>query len=296
MHELSQTRDLAAFVAVVEDGGFSYAAQRLNISASTLSRTIAKLEQDLGFKLLRRTTRSLDLTPEGAEVLKIARDVIGHTARLYDVGAGSRSPKGPLRVNASVPFMLHVLIPALPDFQTRYPDIEISLTMTDNVVDLIGSQADVAIRFGKLENSELLFRHLGRTAWRLVASHAYVETHGTPETTDALGQLKQVRFLSMRHLNDLCFKGQSAPVTLATAIEADNGEAIHQAVLNGLGVARLSDYLIHEDLAVGRLIELLPGQLDVPPLDISAVYTEPISGSRRLEAFLDFMQEQLRDA
>ncbi|WP_421054322.1 LysR family transcriptional regulator [Leisingera sp. D0M16] len=294
MHELAQTRDLAAFVAVVEDGGFSEAARRLNVAPSSLSRTIAKLEQTLGVTLLRRTTRSIDLTPEGAEVLQIARDVLLQTERLRDVREASRSPRGPLRINAAVPFVLHVLIPALPEFRELYPDIDITLSMTDSVVDLIGAHADVAIRLGRLENSELIVRPLGVSQWRLVAAPGYIAKNGTPKTVADLKRLQQVRFTTTRHINELRFKGEPSAAAVPASVQADNGEAVRHLVLNGMGISRLSDFLVDADIAAGRLVELLPGQLDAPPMDISAVYFEPASRSRRLETFLEFMRNHLK--
>lgn len=294
MHEFTLVRELAIFVAIVEDGSYVEASRRLNLAASTMSRSISKLEMALGITLLRRTTRSIDLTPDGSDVYRIAKDVLRHTERLRDVGQAVKSPRGPLRINASVPFMLHVLVPALPEFRDLYPEIDVTLTMTDSVVDLIGAHADIAIRLGPLSDSDLLVRPLGVSQWRLVAAPEYIAKHGYPTEVEDLQKLQQVRFLSPRHLNELSFKGENSAITMPSSVQADNGETVRHLVMKGMGVARLSDFLVDPDIEEGRLVELFPKQLDSKPMEISAVYMEPASGSRRLEVFLNFLREKLK--
>jgi len=139
--ESPHAKDLAAFVAVVEDGGYTGAARRLNVAPSTLSRAVAKLEELLGVTLLRRTTRSIALTDEGRDVLDRARRILEGFEGLHRVGDSARAPSGPSRVSAAVPFVLHVIAPCMAAFRERYPDIEITLTMTDSVVNLIESHS-----------------------------------------------------------------------------------------------------------------------------------------------------------
>lgn len=293
-HELPQTRDLAVFVAVIEDGGFAEAARRLGTAPSTLSRTVTRLEEQLGVTLLRRSTRAIEMTPEGRELLAAVREILERTEALSDLATGSRTPRGPLRINAPVPFMLHVIAPRLAEFHQQYPLIELSFDMTDRVVDLIDAHADVAIRFGPLSDSDLLHRKLGRTDWRLVAAPSYLERKGYPKSPDDLAGLDQVRFTSPEHINVLRFKGRADPVLMPSAISAENGEAIRHLVLNGLGVARFSDFMISKDIAEGRVVELFPGELDIPPLDITALYLTRTSGLRRLAVFLDWLEEITR--
>lgn len=289
-HELPQTRDLAVFLAVIEDGGFAEAARRLGTAPSTLSRTVTRLEQQLGVTLLRRSTRAIEMTPEGRELLTAVREILERTEALSDLAIGSRTPRGPLRINSPVPFMLHVIAPRLAEFHQQYPLIELSFDMTDRVVDLIDAHADVAIRFGPLSDSDLLQRRLGRTDWRLVAAPSYLERKGYPQSPDDLAGLEQVRFSSPEHINVLRFKGRADPVIMRSSVSAENGEAIRHLVLNGLGVARFSDFMIDQDIAEGRVIELFAGELDIPPLDITALYLTRTSGSRRLAVFIDWLE------
>lgn len=290
MHELPQTRDLIAFVAVVEDGGFAEAARRMGTAPSTLSRSVARLETLLGVTLLRRTTRSIDLTPEGRDLLAAARDIVDRTEGLRDLARRGEAPRGPLRVNAPVSYVLHVIAPNLCDFHARFPDIAITLDMTDSVVDLIGAHADVAIRMGALADSELIRRPVGEAAWHLVAAPDYLARHGAPKGPADLARLRQVRFLHPARINELRFAGVPEPVAVPAAVAAANGEAVRQLVLGGMGVARFSDFMIARDIAAGRLVELFPGQLTEAPLAISAVYLTRTSGLRRLGVFIDWLR------
>lgn len=289
LHELLRMGDLAAFVGIVDDGGFAESARRRGMSASTLSRSVARLEEQLGVTLLRRTTRSIEITPEGSAVLAEAREILNRSETLQEIATSGQTPAGPLRVNAPVPLVLHVIAPRLASFRAEHPGIQLTIDMTDTLVDLIGSHADVAIRLGKLPDSDMLHRPLGRTAWKLVASPDYLDRNGWPETPDDLVQLEQVRFAVPDHINTLRFTNQEEAVSLMPSVTASNGEAVRQMVLNGLGIARFSDFMVTEDLRAGRLVELFPGQLAADPLEISALYLTRVSGLRRLGVFLDWL-------
>lgn len=292
MHELPQTRDLAAFVAVIEAGGFAEAGRRLALAPSTLSRTVTRLEEQLGVTLLRRSTRAIELTPEGGQLLQAAQEILRRTEALAELAQGGRAPQGPLRVNAPVSFVLHVIAPRLHSFHARYPQVAVTLDMTDRLVDLIDSRADVAIRFGPLPDSDLLQRRLGRAPWALCAAPAYLDRMGWPETPADLARLAQVRFTAPDHINSLRFRGHP-PVELAAAVEATNGEAVRGLVLGGMGIARFSDFMVAQDIAAGRLVSLFPEALEAAPLDITALYLTRTAGLRRLAVFLDWLRAEL---
>jgi DNA-binding transcriptional LysR family regulator len=289
LHELLRMGDLAAFVGIIDDGGFAESARRRGVSASTLSRSVTRLEEQLKVTLLRRTTRSIEITPEGAAVLAEAREILDRSEALQEIATSGQAPAGPLRVNAPVPYVLHVLAPRLAEFHAQYPDIQLSIDMTDTLVDLIGSHADVAIRLGRLPDSDMLHRPLGHTDWKLVAAPEYLDRNGWPERPADLAQLEQVRFSMPEHINTLRFTTLPSPVRVPASLTAGNGEAVRQLVLNGLGIARFSDFMIAEDIRAGRLVELFPDQLDAEPLDITALYLTRVSGLRRLGVFLDWL-------
>nr|WP_246587291.1 LysR substrate-binding domain-containing protein [Stakelama flava] len=290
-HEFPDLRELAAFVAVAEDGGFAEAGRRLNVASSSLSRAVAKLEERLSFSLFRRTTRQVVLTEEGVRTLAQARSILSETEELLDLRSAAKAPAGTIRVNAAVPFMLHVLIPRLPEFRARYPDIELSLAMTDNVVDLISAHADVAIRLGNLPDSELRHRKLGNAAWRLVAAPSRLEKDGHPNLIGEMEARRQVRYLNPTRNNDWWFRGRHKPMRPAASIHAENGEAVRALVLAGCGYQQFSDYLIDDDIAAGRAVSLFPQELTTTPLPVHAVYSDPAAKLKRLEVFLDFLSE-----
>lgn len=294
MHELPQTRDLAAFVAVVEDGGFAEAGRRLGVAPSTLSRTVSRLEALLQVTLLRRSTRAIEMTPEGRQLLETARDILRQTEALSDLAHGSRTPRGPLRINAPVPFVMHVIAPRLQAFHAAFPQVEVSIDMTDRLVDLIDSHADVAIRFGALDSSDLLRRRLGQVPWVLCAAPSYLDRVGWPEQPQDLARMEQVRFAAPDHINALRFRGLEAPLALPASVQAANGEAVRGLVLGGIGIARFSDFMVAEDLAAGKLVSLFPEALIADPLEVSALYLTRASGLRRLSVFLDWLEETLR--
>ncbi|WP_017929854.1 LysR family transcriptional regulator [Limimaricola hongkongensis] len=296
MHELPQTRDLAVFVAVVDHGGFAEAGRFLRLAPSTLSRTVSRLEAQLGASLLRRSTRAIELTPEGRDLLVAARDIVARAEGLSELATQSRAPRGPLRVDAPVPFVLHAIAPNLGGFHRTYPEVDLTLDMSDAVTGLFGSHADLAIRFGPLDNSDMLRRKLGRQPWKLVAAPHYLRRAGHPARPEDLAGLAQVRFAAPDHMNELRFHGLAQPVRPRAAVTATNGEAVRRLVLGGLGIARFSQFMVAEDLAAGRLVELFPDRLDAEPLNVTALYMTRSSGLRRLAVFLNWLEALVQRA
>ena len=288
-HELPDLKEITAFIAVAEDGGFAEAARRLGVAPSSLSRSVARLEARLGFDVFRRTTRQVSLTEEGATTLARARDLIETAEEFADLGSTRGKPAGVINVNAPVPFILHAIAPRIQEFCSAYPDVTVRLSMTDTLVDLISAHADVAIRFGELEDSSLLYRPLGRSAWRLVGAPSLFEARGMPEEISDLENFQQVAFMNPARLNDLWFEGRSKPVRLAPALHADNGEAVRALVLSGNGIAQFSDYMIDTDIRSGKVISLLQDKLRTPSIPVSALYAEPAGRLGRMQVFLDWL-------
>jgi DNA-binding transcriptional LysR family regulator len=290
-HELPDLKEVAAFIAVAEDGSFAEAARRLGLAPSSLSRLVAKLENRLGFDVFRRTTRQLGLTEEGAKALSRARDLVGSAEVFADLGSTRGHPSGVINVNAPVSFIVHVLAPRVREFCAAYPDVTVKLSMTDALVDLISAHADVAIRFGQLQDSPLLFRTLGKSAWRLVGAPALLEEAGMPNGIADLQRFQQVAFTNPVRLNDWWFEGHPKPIRIPPAVHADNGEAVRALVLAGCGLAQFSDYMIDADIASGKLVPLLADKLTTPSLQVSALYSEQASRLGRMKVFLDWLSD-----
>src|SRR5688572_21473454 len=173
--------DMIAFVRAVERGGFSAAARDLGLTPSAVSKLVTRLEDRLGVRLLNRTTRRLALTAEGEGFFQRSQRILADIAEAEEeVGRSRVQPRGLLRVNVGTAFGMHQLVPALPEFLTRHPDVQVELTITDRVVDLIEEGADLGIRLGTLPDSSLVARRISEVERVICASPAYLRRHGTP--------------------------------------------------------------------------------------------------------------------
>ncbi|BCQ43186.1 hypothetical protein ERHA55_07130 [Erwinia rhapontici] len=175
--------ELRAWVVVVDTGSITAAAEQLNQTTSGISRALSRLESKLQTTLLHRTTRRIALTEEGQIFLEHARQIIRSVETAEEQIAQRREiPSGRLRVNAATPFMLHVIVPLMPEFSRRYPLIQLELNTDEVVIDLLEQQTDIAIRIGELRDSTMHARALGCSRLRLMASPGYLEEHGVPQS------------------------------------------------------------------------------------------------------------------
>jgi DNA-binding transcriptional LysR family regulator len=292
-----RTGDLLAFVAVIDAGSMSAAAATLGAAPSSMSRAVSRLEARVGARLIRRTTRRLDLTPEGERFYDRVVRILGDLEEAEsDIREGARKPRGRIRVNAPVPFALHQLVPRLAHLTERHPELEVDISMTDALVDLLEERADVAIRIGPLKDSSMFVRPIATSSMHLVASPSYLKARGVPRTLDELERLHDaVRFALHRSLNEwrlLEKKNHTRVLRLPGRVAADNGEGVRQLVLRGHGIARLSAFMIERDLKSGQLVEILPKANPGDVQQINAVYTERAENSARILAFLDFLKRE----
>lgn len=287
---------LSVFVTVIDAGSFTAAAERLGLTPSGISRSIAKLEQQLGVRLITRTTRRLDLTEEGQWLLANARDILARlTETALTLQSAAEHPSGLLRVNAATPVFNHLLAPLLPEFQRRYPRIRLELVSGEAIVDLIEERADVAIRVGQLQDSTLSARLLCESRLRLLAAPGYLQRCGQPVTVEDLAGHSLLGFTQPSSLNIWPLRhagGDGYPVE--AAISTSNGETLRHLALNGSGIACLSDFLVGEDVRAGRLVEVLqPHTLDWRQ-PIWAVYYRQGFLAARVSHFVAFLAEQLQ--
>lgn len=288
---------LIAFTAVIDKGSFSAAAEQLGQTPSGVSRTISRLEAQLGTTLILRTTRRLDLTEEGEWLLERARKVIADLEDTEAQVAARRSqPSGLVRVNASTPVLDHLLAPLVASFLDAHPLIRLELVSGETFVDLIEERADLAIRIGTLADSTLNARQLGQSRVRLVASPDYVSRHGMPSTVAQLPEHRLLGFTAPASLNvwPLAHGGvDGLPVTPAVA--ASSGETLRHLVLAGAGIARLADFLIGKDVRSGALLPVLG--------DVTLAWSEPVWAvfykqgalAPRVGALVDFLAQRLGD-
>jgi DNA-binding transcriptional LysR family regulator len=289
---------LAAFAAVIDTGSFSGAAERLGQTPSGVSRTIARLEKQLGMTLIHRTTRRLDLTEEGGWLLARARRILADLDETESLAAHARAqPAGLVRVNAATPALDHLVAPLLADFLDAYPQVQVELASGETVVDLIEEKADVAIRIGELPDSTLNARRLGESRIRVLASPGYLERHGTPGRVDELARHRLVGFVAPASLNTWPLhagKGAGEGLRIAPHVTATSGETIRHLALRGAGIVSLSDFLTRADVAAGRLVPLLEDAALPWSQSVWAVFYKQGALAPRVKALVDFLAERLQ--
>jgi DNA-binding transcriptional LysR family regulator len=286
---------LIAFAAVIDGGSFSAAAGKLGQTPSGVSRTISRLEAQLGTTLIQRTTRRLDLTEEGAWLLERARKVI---ADLEDaeaqVSARRSQPSGLVRVNAATPVLDHLLAPLVAGFLDAYPLIRLELASGETVIDLIEERADLAIRIGTLADSTLNARQLGQSRLRLLASPSYIARHGAPASVEELASHRLLGFTAPASLNIWpLVQGGAEGLAVSPAVTASSGETLRHLVLAGAGVACLADFLTAGDVRQGALVPVLESAALPWSQPVWAVFYKQGALAPRVSALVEFLAQRL---
>ncbi|PTA49180.1 LysR family transcriptional regulator [Shewanella morhuae] len=290
---LTRSDDLQILLTIVDTGGFSAAAEALDIQVARVSRAITRLESQLQVTLLNRTTRRVELTNEGRQFVDAVRIGLQTLQQAEeDLVARGERPKGRLRVDAASPFVLHQIVPLVQEFKQAYPDIELEITSNEGFVDLIEKRTDVAIRIGKLTDSTLHARPLGKSKLYIVASSAYLAQRGLPKNISDLPHHCLIGFTGSKVLNQWPLKGIDQ---ITPNVRASNGETVRQLTLSGNGIACLSGFMVNNDIATGRLVPLLESEhvTNVGREQVNAVYYKTSTVARRISAFIDFIQPRL---
>ena len=290
--------DLLHFAAVADAGSFQAAADRLHVDRSVLSRRVAALEAQLGVRLLHRSTRALSLTEAGAAIVAQAHSLaklLGDVRRI--AGDAQDTPRGLLRISAATHFGIRCLQPAVVRYQALYPQVAVELRLDNRRTDLAAEGFDLAIRIGEPADSSLIARKLCDNHLRLVASPAFVASHGPIDELPALLRLPAVSYRAdgLQHDTLLWLDegGREHAEPMAhIAFWSNNGEALLAAVVAGTGWGVMPAFLAHADLQAGHLVPLLPALRMAPFGMVYAVY-----GERRLplrtRLFLDLLQDSI---
>ncbi|VVE86782.1 LysR family transcriptional regulator [Pandoraea bronchicola] len=291
--DVNRSGDMEVFARVVALGGFSAAARTLHMTPSAVSKLIARLESRLGTRLFNRSTRRLQLTPEGTSFHERALRVLADIEAAEREAAAGAVPRGLLRVNSSVPIGSIYLLPVIPAFLAKYPEIRLDLTLTDTVVDLLEQRADVAVRAGPLRDSRLVARKLGESRMHVVASPAYLARNGPLRSPADLIHHNVMAFNFDRQVQGWPFLDGAGGITHYPQIgnmTVGDGETMRKLALEGLGLARHSRYHVDADLREGRLVTVLD---DYNPGDLEPVHAVYVGQGghlpARVRAFLDFL-------
>lgn len=290
---------MEAFVRVVSAGSFSAAARAMRLSPSAVSKLVSRIEGQLGVRLIDRSTRQFRLTPEGElyyrRCAKIVADIedAEHAVTQHLV-----QPRGRLRINSTIGIGVHRILPLMPEFLSCYPHIELDLSLSDRVVDLVEEQVEVAIRVGPLQDSSLMARKICESRRVVVASPDYLERNGEPQHPNDLLDHNCLTYNLRSSLNEWPFMidGNVRPFAIKGSFRGDNGETLRHMALGGAGIARLGWFQVGENVRQGRLVPLLEefhaGELQ----GVYAVFFGTRHTSVRVRCFVEFLVEKLGHA
>jgi DNA-binding transcriptional LysR family regulator len=283
---------LAVLVEAARAGSLAAAARRLGITPMVATRRLAALEDDLGVRLMHRTTRSIALTPDGEAFLPHAQAMLEEAANarasVTPVGDGV---SGVLRITASFPFGRKILTPLVAAFMRANPDLRVDLLLTDNIVDIVAQGIDVAVRIAVLQENGLIARRIGDSPRGLFAAPSYLAHHGAPRTIANLARHECLLITGMSHW-DFSRPGGTR-VKAAGRFTASSVDALHQACLGGLGIAMLSEWYVQDDVRHGLLVPIDLTDGGPQPLPIWAVYPTTRLVPPKVRAFVSALARHL---
>lgn len=290
---MDRLQAMQLFTRVVELGSFTRAAEQLDISRASASTLIKQLETHLGVRLLQRTTRQVSPTLDGDSYYRHCREILAQIEEAESALAQvAHRPRGRLRIDLPASLSRLVVLPALPDFQARYPDIRLEVGSGDRRVDLVGEGVDCVVRIGELKDSTLVARPLPPLEQVTCASADYVARHGRPASLEQLAGHRCVAYLSPTtgRLDPLAFpvEGREQPWDLPADLAVNHGEAYVAACEAGFGLIQVPRYHVSRQLVAGTLVELLP-DYRLPPLPMTILYPHHRHLTPRLRVFIDWL-------
>lgn len=293
MNNLPNLEDLAVFVQVAKRASFAAAASELGMSTAFISKRIRLLEQNLGVRLLHRTTRRVSVSEDGERVYHWALRILDSVQRMGDeVSALHREPSGQLRIASSLGLGRRFVAPALSELAARYPQLDIRLDVHDRLVDLVAEGVDLDIRVGNEIAANLIAKPLAKNRRVLCAAPAYLERRGTPRSLAELTSHDCLMIKERDHPFGVWhLEGPSGEenVKVTGPLSSNHGEVVHQWCLDGRGILLRSWWDVHDSLADGRLVQVLPEYQQ--QADIWAVHAAPLASSARVRVAVEFFRQ-----
>jgi LysR family transcriptional regulator for bpeEF and oprC len=292
---MNKLQAMEVFVQVVDAGGFTRAAETLQLPKATVSTLVASLEAALSVKLLHRTTRQVSVTADGAAYYERCLRILADVKDAEESISRTRlAPSGRLRVDAPTGLAGDILVPALPDFFERYPDITLELGSSDRLVDLVEEGVDCAIRAGHLTNSSLIARRVGIMSFQACAAPSYLEQYGTPMHPRELERHRCVNYFSAKtgkiYPWDFSKDGERIEMPLPGAIALNDSNSYLQAGLAGLGVLLLADFQVREHMAKGRLVPIMT-DWTTDSIPVHVVYPQNRHLSAKVRVFVEWVAD-----
>lgn len=292
---MNRLNSIEVFLEVARQQSFSRAAKAIGITGPAASKQVQSLEDELGVRLLNRTTRHVTLTDEGAlyyDRARLAMEELREAAEL--VQESKASPRGMLRVSAPLSFGQMHLLPLLSGFARKYPELTLEVSLDDRMVDVMADGFDVVIRVGVPQDSSLMSRHLGDCPILMVASPEYLERHGTPATPDELRYHRMIAYTYQGGAAEWRYKapdGHIGAFRYEGVFRTNTSDLMLQAALDGLGIAVLPQFSVSIPLQSGQLVRVLPAYETTPKRQITALTPPNRHRSTRVRLFLDWLVE-----
>jgi LysR family transcriptional regulator, regulator for bpeEF and oprC len=296
---MDQLQGMRVFTRVAELGSFARAANDMDMSRAMASSYVAQLEKHLGTRLLHRTTRKVTVSPEGAVYLERCRRILAEVQAADDEMRHARArPQGKLRVDVPVAFGRYLLMPALPQFTERYPEMALEVRFNDRIVDLAGEHIDVAIRAGEVRTPDLIARRIATSRTVTCAAPAYIARHGVPRTPAELKSHRTIGYLRSDAARPSEWKFRQGKdgtqkMKLNFALSFNASDPMVLSAFEGQGIIQTNDLLLGDSLAQGRLVEVLREYTcEGPPL--SVVYPRATHDLAKVRVFAEFAAEIMR--
>ncbi|ARQ12029.1 LysR family transcriptional regulator protein [Rhizobium etli] len=287
---------MRVLLAVVDAGSLSAGSRKLNAPLPSVSRKVADLERYLGTNLIIRTSRNLQLTDAGRDYVEAARKIIADLEEVERRASGEyQMPRGLLTITMPIEFGHRYVLPIALDFVNRHPEVMLNILSLDRSVHLVNEQVDVAIRLGELIDSSLYAVKAGEFRLLTCASPAYLERHGIPQHPTELVNHDGIMFHKRSFFWSFEMEGKRLEVMPRSRIEVNTAANCVAAALNGVGIARLFDYQVPEEVSSGALVQILKGY-DGEPKPIHIVYTRQGLLALKVRAFIDWALPRLRAA
>ena len=294
---MSMITRLHYFNCVVETGSISQASRVFDVQPSSISRQLATLEKELGIRLLSRTTRNIGLTEAGLTYYQYSQRIVTELDEAHRaVNDLQQNPKGRLKVSMTVGFGESCVLPLIPSFIKQYPDEDVELELTERVIDLVEDNVDIAIRSGRLTDSNLIARKLASNNFLLCASPQYLTEHGSPDAPHTLADFDCVRYgyAGWREWFLLGNKPTKLPIKGGLTVNSVNGQK--QLLLNHAGLALIPRWAVERELNNGTLIQVLDEHTFSPYESMSSTYAIHLKRdliSPKIRVFLDFLKKHI---
>lgn len=294
---MDKLNSMTIFAEVVKQSGFTAAAEKIGLSRAQLSKSVMQLEAHLGTRLLNRTTRRISLTETGRIYYERCQTILNDIDELECLASEQTAkPSGTLTISVPTSFGIFHLNQLIPAYLKRYPNVQISLSLTDRVIDVVDEGFDLALRISILEDSSLIARRIAPCKLVMSASPEYIKQYGQPETPQDLHRHQCLIYTNSARPGvwNLQGKNGAQSIVVKGALRADNGDALKEAAIAGLGIALLPTFIVGPDLCQGKLQQVLP---DYCPADLSiyAVFPSRRYLSAKVRTFIDFLTEYFGD-